>query len=155
MPDTCNWILTRKQYNDWVNNDSSGILWIYGIPGSGKSVLASSIVDRLSSKSSFVPLLYFFCSSRNKNRRVSVHILRSLVFQLESQRPGLADLVEAAYKASTSKTADTFEQLWELFERMVHETKSLTCVVDGLDECLERNDEGHWSAHFSLVGLLS
>ncbi|KAF2110293.1 ankyrin repeat-containing domain protein [Lophiotrema nucula] len=41
---------------------------------------------------------------------------------------------------------DRFETLWKVFERMIRDTKlqSVTCIIDGLDECLETELEGFW-----------
>lgn len=141
---TCSWLLGKEEYNNWVRETESSILWIYGIPGSGKSVLASYIIERLRSPTgeSTVPLIYFFCSGRDRNRRVTAHILRSFIFQLQTQHPNLANLVEQAYKDSMTKGADRFEELWTLFESMVRE-QTVVCVIDGLDECQERDEDGN------------
>ena len=44
---TCTWILKHEQYKRWLATDGATCLWIHGIPGSGKSVLSSAIVDNL------------------------------------------------------------------------------------------------------------
>jgi hypothetical protein len=143
--DTCTWLLAKKQYISWASSTQSNILWVYGIPGSGKSVLASYIIDNLRFKNgetdSKVPVVYFFCSGRNENQRTSIHILRSLVSQLQVQHPDLGDLVADAYKSSAARVANSFDELWTLFKEMC-ERISAICVIDGLDECQERHEDG-------------
>ncbi|KAI1780284.1 hypothetical protein F4818DRAFT_435491 [Hypoxylon cercidicola] len=43
---TCNWILDSDPFRTWLQHDS-GILWLKGIPGSGKTVLSASVVQKL------------------------------------------------------------------------------------------------------------
>ena len=111
--DTGTWLLGKDEYNSWTESAQSSILWIYGIPGSGKSVLASYIIDNIRPKSanSEAPLVYFFCSGRNENQRTSIHILRSLISQLQTQSPSLGGLVAEAYKSSSARVANDFDKL--------------------------------------------
>jgi hypothetical protein len=143
--DTCTWLLSKEPYTSWTNSTKSNILWLHGIPGGGKSVLASYVIDNLHLKNIEpalqAPVVYFFCSGRNENQRTSIHILRSLVSQLQAQNPDLADLVADAYKSSASRVADSFDELWALFRRMC-EMISVICVIDGLDECQQRDEDG-------------
>jgi hypothetical protein len=37
---TCQWIISTETYQQWHGGDTNGLLWIKGIPGSGKSVMA-------------------------------------------------------------------------------------------------------------------
>ena len=40
FPDTCQWLLKTPQYQSWlVDNKKHSILWLWGIPGSGKFLL--------------------------------------------------------------------------------------------------------------------
>ncbi|KAF8538575.1 hypothetical protein BDD12DRAFT_740749, partial [Trichophaea hybrida] len=36
---TCTWVLDNRRYKAWAEEDGQKILWIYGGPGCGKSVL--------------------------------------------------------------------------------------------------------------------
>lgn len=62
IADTCTWLLGKDKYNTWADAAESSILWIYGKPGSSKSVFASYIIGRLRSQGSgwAIPLIYFF-----------------------------------------------------------------------------------------------
>ncbi|KAH8691002.1 ankyrin repeat-containing domain protein [Phaeosphaeriaceae sp. PMI808] len=55
---TGNWLLTSDTYQQWHGSDEHGMLWLRGIPGSGKSVLLASIIHHLLQEQ--VPVLYFF-----------------------------------------------------------------------------------------------
>lgn len=49
MQGSCQWLLQRQAFQDWAADspNTSGILWLTGIPGSGKSILASFIIALL------------------------------------------------------------------------------------------------------------
>ena len=51
---TNEWIWSYGPYVEWAT-EASGILWIQGKPGSGKSVLAKSILERFMSMNDSQP----------------------------------------------------------------------------------------------------
>ncbi|KPM36916.1 hypothetical protein AK830_g9654 [Neonectria ditissima] len=55
---TCDWVYSTAVYRQWHDGIDPGILWIRGAPGSGKSVLAASLIEKLSQEE--CPVLYFF-----------------------------------------------------------------------------------------------
>lgn len=58
---TCEWFSTRTSYVKWRDSEEvPSILWVSGLPASGKSVLAGYIVDQLQSDSHNSPCSYFF-----------------------------------------------------------------------------------------------
>ncbi len=140
--DTCGWLQRKIIFKSWRTDRESGILWVYGIPGSGKSILASYIIDQLKPKDDEAPLIFFFCSNRNENRRASSHILRSLIHQLATQRPELWSIIDKAHSRSNSPKADLFEELWQIFVDILGTVSNVVCVVDGLDECQDREEDG-------------
>ena len=137
-------VIRERTVHGLVNATESRILWLYEIPGSGKSVLASYIISqpRFSSQNSNVPVVYLFCSGRDADRRASTHILRSLIFQIQVQSPGLSELVKEAYMDSTTRTAANFDELWLLFKSMITKI-AVVCVIDELDECQEQDEDGN------------
>jgi hypothetical protein len=43
---TCDWILRSTEWTDWISGEYR-LLWIYGITGAGRSVVASYLNDEL------------------------------------------------------------------------------------------------------------
>ncbi|PTB68605.1 hypothetical protein BBK36DRAFT_1090573, partial [Trichoderma citrinoviride] len=41
------WLLSKPAYSDWRKSSFSSVLWLHGIPGSGKTKLASLVVDEI------------------------------------------------------------------------------------------------------------
>ena len=55
---TGKWLRKTNTYEQWRQSSEHGLLWIKGMPGSGKSVMAASIIHQLRKEE--VPVLYFF-----------------------------------------------------------------------------------------------
>ncbi|KAM0380035.1 hypothetical protein ACHAPZ_000237 [Fusarium culmorum] len=45
---TGEWLHRSENYQQWHQTPENGLLWIKGVPGSGKSVVAASLIDKLS-----------------------------------------------------------------------------------------------------------
>lgn len=86
VPGTGGWLLAHPVYVQWKSSSSSAILLLEGIMGSGKTMLASKVIDSFLSEKqvSSTPFAYFYCA-RNAfewERSDPDHILRSLVRQM-------------------------------------------------------------------------
>jgi predicted ATPase len=65
LPGSCQWLFKKDIFNSWEKSSASSILWLHGIPGSGKSMLTYSVIIRLCTMYDVnaSPLLaYFYCS---------------------------------------------------------------------------------------------
>jgi Cdc6-like AAA superfamily ATPase len=61
---TCIWLFEKEEFKDTCSSVTSSVLCLQGNPGSGKSVLASAIVEHLSTtaaRDGHHPPLYYFC----------------------------------------------------------------------------------------------
>ncbi|KAI4647022.1 uncharacterized protein J4E78_008994 [Alternaria triticimaculans] len=143
---TCEWVSETDAYKSWIAK-SSGLLWISGDAGKGKTMLSLHLVSSLKSDSSAAHVVHFF-SSRDQGRNNGASILRGLIYQLLSQRPSLFKHVLDDYdKHGTSLFDDRkFQALWTIFARMLYDKNiiPITCILDGLDECDEDGLEDFW-----------
>lgn len=82
------WLLNHDRYLHWRNTSSSSIFLLHGILGSGKTSLASIVVNSFlresSAHASSASLAYFYCtrSSAKAERSNSDKIMRSILRQL-------------------------------------------------------------------------
>ena len=82
------WLLNHRDYLGWQSSSASSIFLLHGMAGSGKTSLASAIVDSVllqSSNQASPPLLaYFYCSKNPSEVEPSdpQEIMRSIVRQL-------------------------------------------------------------------------
>lgn len=111
-PGTCTWILDRPEFDAWMNsapNDTvTRMLWLTGIPGAGKTVLSSFVINRCSEVSSekpSPPILYFFSKNTDSDKNSVLSVTRSLVFQLYSLFPAnlSAELISSSNNSGKEK----------------------------------------------------
>ena len=85
---TGNWIRTDALFEKWVSR-TSPVLYVSGIPGSGKSFLSSNVISYLREKHpqgvqdpSHVSIGYFFFKDDKPDLRSVHQALRDLSFQI-------------------------------------------------------------------------
>ncbi|KAL8808980.1 MAG: hypothetical protein Q9200_003840 [Gallowayella weberi] len=135
---TCEWLLEEDRYIEWLNvqDQARTILWLNGGAATGKSVLASFIINNLVEKG--LSCQYFFIRYGNRGKRSVSLLLRSIAYQLARDIPEFMEQVlQLVAEATDFATADP-RTLWEkiyksaLFNLKVDRT--LYWIIDGLDE---------------------
>lgn len=118
-------------------------MWIQGKPGSGKSVLASQIIQDLHSFAGSV-VIYVFCKNGEETKNSLESVLRNMIFQAlewSPQKKAFHRLLLNARLNEKSQFAQSIEGLWNLLTQMINETEGIHCVIDGLDECHSSKSE--------------
>ena len=140
-PGTCTWFLEHPEYKQWRQDFSSGILWLSGDPGCGKSVLANFLVNELQREESQNTLssdvCYFFFKDDNLTQSNALFGVRALLHQLISTRPILPTNLRIEFEAKGEHLFKSFDIVWRSFLSVLNATPSRNtiCVLDGLDEC--------------------
>ncbi|KAG5748579.1 hypothetical protein H9Q70_008760 [Fusarium xylarioides] len=144
---TCTWITETSTYQSWLSGsgDSRG-LQIQGGEGRGKTMLAIYLTEQLEQLAACMStdtVLYFFCNHGNINANSATAVFRGLIWQFCRLRPELLyHGLKRAVSVDEGRIAlatNSVETLWQIFTAMVQDpnTGTVTCVVDGLDECDE------------------
>ena len=144
MSGTCQWITQRKNFVDWVESielfDGPRVFWLVGLPAMGKTLLASYIVDWLTSAGINKSCQCHFFSSGHQNKRTIAYSLRAIASQLayinEEFREKLFTLHEET-NISFSSQDQNYSVIWEkIFEGIIFklETKPLYWIFDAVDE---------------------
>ncbi|KAI0840854.1 hypothetical protein F5Y06DRAFT_294126 [Hypoxylon sp. FL0890] len=131
---TCTWILNHSVYEEWVESPDTSLLWISADPGCGKSVLASFLVDHLSSsKATGMNICYFFFKSDNIEQADAMNGIAAL-HQLYTQQ---TDLIATGVNHLQGGNMRQLKELWNIFVRSVEhqDAHSTVCILDGIDEC--------------------
>jgi len=132
QPGTCNWMLTHEDLRPWLDERKGyPLIWMTAIPGAGKSIMCSLIIDHLQ-RSEDENILYYFCGHRSLEVDSCSRVLRTLVVQMLRQNIDLTPLVHQAYllKGSTRSRIT----MKKLLRDLLHGAKSTRVVLDGLDE---------------------
>ncbi|KAH0558415.1 hypothetical protein GP486_004928 [Trichoglossum hirsutum] len=153
MDSGCFWFLQSKNryIGDWLREPASSVpiprdmIWVKGAPGTGKSVLASAVVDYLLQRhqGSAVPVLYFFCKDDHVEKRSSLPILRSLVSQLIAQQPQLSSRFEELYRQSGQAQVESFYALIPTFLNALADCPFSYIIIDAVDEG-DRDSQNHF-----------
>ncbi|KAF2031340.1 hypothetical protein EK21DRAFT_88059, partial [Setomelanomma holmii] len=139
---TCNWLLSRSEFQTWIDQTGSKHLWCYGIPGCGKTVLLGYIVDHLRTKF-LVPnktvVFYFFDSSEKRSLKAS-SFLRCILHQIlksETLLPDIQRRLELLFRDQIEQSEPAISELEELFLQIYDEHENGFLLIDGLDEADE------------------
>ncbi|KAL1734148.1 hypothetical protein EV714DRAFT_281270 [Schizophyllum commune] len=134
---TCNWIFAHDTYRQWSMREC-GLLWLSGIPGSGKSVLASSLIDALRQER-YPTLVYHYCDFGDPSSTSVVSILRSLFVQLLRHAPPAwyDELSSIANQVKSGEPPGSTLEVYGYVQRAVRLYPKQMFIVDALDECQE------------------
>ncbi|KAK6333311.1 hypothetical protein TWF718_011128 [Orbilia javanica] len=142
------WLLKEQIYQDWLLSSGDRLLRVIGCPGSGKTVLSTTIIENLQrqfpniqTQSNHIPVpsctAYFYCSKSTDQSQVTTVILGGLIKQILSQLKELPKCVTQCYEKSCAAGRSTLSEADDpeaLIKAIAQEFNSLYIVVDGLDE---------------------
>ncbi|KAL6831453.1 ankyrin repeat-containing domain protein [Trichoderma sp. SZMC 28015] len=136
---TGDWLYSTDAYKQWHDSEAEGILWLKGIPGSGKSVFAARSLQRLQEED--VPALYFFFRQIIRANYEPTALLRDWLVQILPYSPPLqARLKEYLDERRTIETLSITEMFRDLRLACTYVPK-VYCVIDALDEMNLGNDQ--------------
>ncbi|RDA96188.1 hypothetical protein CP533_1689 [Ophiocordyceps camponoti-saundersi (nom. inval.)] len=138
-PGTGKWFLESSTFRDWESGKRSK-LWLHAGPGSGKTVLMTTVVDHLRDGSRIV--LPFYFDFRDKSKTTVDSMLHCVVSDLCKTSRDCRHELDSLYKScgSGGKQPDTDSLSISLVSVMskVKCPKDVYIVIDALDECTER-----------------
>ncbi|KAF2733336.1 ankyrin [Polyplosphaeria fusca] len=144
VPGTGAWLKSTAVYQEWLHgtNKNHGLLWIKGIPGSGKSVVAAHLVQDLSRSHPGVPVLFFFFRQIIDANHAPVALLQDWLAQILEYSPPLQKRLKGYIDARRPIASLSMEDLWkDLRLAFTGLTDGVFCIADALDEIDSGNDE--------------
>ncbi|KAF8444436.1 hypothetical protein BDZ91DRAFT_853780 [Kalaharituber pfeilii] len=144
-PETGSWILNDRHMKCWLDssNFTNTELWLFGIPGAGKTILTSVIVQYLEKIGQSTPsagaipvaVAYFYCRYRTENKDSLNAVGRGILSQLIKHNKGIISLLWEKMADSGEITLKASNLLVELLEVAMKDSKTSYVIIDGLDEC--------------------
>jgi len=138
QPCTGLWFLQGDAYAKWkTKNEDSSFLWLYGIPGSGKTVLSSTIIQNISEtlvKEAGNSVAYFYFDVNDASKQDSDAMVKSLVIQLFQHKVPTA-LCQLFERCKETNSQPSTSSLLEILKQMVQERDRTYFIIDALDEC--------------------
>ncbi|KAG4254481.1 hypothetical protein FPRO04_11437 [Fusarium proliferatum] len=141
------WLTESPTFVRWLETPGSK-LWLTGIPGAGKTILAGSVIQEalsLNHASRKTGVAFFFCDYKDSKTWNIVNILGALASQLARQNDESYDVLDAYYESlyppeGLPQTADS-DELRAQISKMCETFDQTIIVVDGIDECDDMTDE--------------
>jgi hypothetical protein len=136
------WVLDNSSFQQWHNDPQSGLLWIKGDPGKGKTMLLCGIINELQKPvARTASVSYFFCQATDSRINGATAVLRGLLYLLVSQQPALTAHVRKRYDQagkSVFEDANAWVVLTEIFADVLHDPSLgiAYILIDALDECV-------------------
>ena len=135
---TGDWLLSSAPFRQWHDSNDDGMLWIKGIPGSGKSVIASTLVERLTAEGA--PVLFFFFRQIIDANHTPIALLRDWLDQLLAYSPPLQVRLHGYVEDGRELKSFSIHNLWEELKVAIASLPKVYFVVDALDEMDRGND---------------
>jgi hypothetical protein len=139
-PRTSAWLMENASFKDWI--DSSGsMLWLHGIPGAGKTILCSSIIEHLNDTlvdAVDSSVLYFYFDFADTGKQTVANFVKSLIYQLLSTSNGgsIDPASQLHKKCNAGAEEPQLDELVEVFWEILPAKKTVYICIDALDECL-------------------
>ncbi|KAI0285162.1 hypothetical protein BC826DRAFT_1189750 [Russula brevipes] len=135
---TAQWFFRGGIFNQWKSNGS--FLWVHGKPGSGKSVLCSSIIQDIFAlrKAGRASMAYFYFDFRDIDKQNLQNLLPSLLIQLSAQSNSCCDILSRLYSAHDRGVQKPSDRAMAkcLKEMLALKAQGHTYIIlDALDEC--------------------
>jgi hypothetical protein len=151
---TGEWLTGGEEWKHWISGNpdpKSQFLWIYGIPGAGKTFLACSMIKRVSShvkahgKTQGLASAYYYCYHGRKSdeKDEAVNLLRSVISQLCATSKSIPVILNDLFD---SHREPSLSDLLDCLEAALMKFSTAYVVVDAVDESDPRP---------KLIGVLS
>ncbi|OAL53543.1 HET-domain-containing protein [Pyrenochaeta sp. DS3sAY3a] len=141
--DTGLWLLNSTKFTTWKGRAASR-LWLYGIPGCGKTILSSAIIEHLLQHCNTdigIVIAYFFFDFNDAQKQDLELMLRSLLCQLLSSSAMIPQLIDALFSSCRNRQRQPSPQeLLESIREMLQLFTHVYIVLDALDECTQRQE---------------
>jgi len=132
------WFLNSTEFQEWLKENQK-TLFCPGIPGAGKTILTSIVVNDLTSRFSgdlSVGIAYVYCNFRQKSEQRIDDLLASLLKQLAKSCSSLPQCVKDLYNYHKKQgTRPLLDEISRSLQSVASLYQRVFIVVDAPDEC--------------------
>lgn len=134
---TGQWLLDSTEYHQWTET-AKQTLFCPGIPGAGKTILTSIVIDDLHARfrdDECVSIAFLYCNFRRQSEQKVEDLLSSLLRQLSRDQASLPECIKSLYNKHKGKTRPSLDELSRALQIVANLFTRIFIVVDALDEC--------------------
>jgi NACHT domain len=139
---TGQWLLESAEFKAWLETDKQ-TLFCPGIPGAGKTILSSIVVEELSTRffnDSTISIAYIYCNFRRQDEQNADVLLASLLKQLAECQPSLPGSIKDLYdRHKSNRTRPSLEEISSTLQSLATCFSRVFIIIDALDECQSSN----------------
>jgi len=135
---TGDWVFQTPEWDNWVNFRERAI-WLHGIPGAGKTVLASHVIEKIRSICTGKKQIYsYYYCYHGHNQDESSPFLRSIVSTLLAEQDG-GEVPEATLNSFQRNIPLDQQLLLDSLEQLLLQySDPFYVAIDALDESQDR-----------------
>jgi Cdc6-like AAA superfamily ATPase len=126
------------EFQMWLDTNKQ-VLFCPGIPGAGKTILTSIVVEELNTKfqsNNSFGIAYLYCNFKRKHEQKAEDLLASLLKQLIQEQSNIPESVKAIYNNHKDKhTQPSLDEISRALQSVTAMFSRTFIIVDALDEC--------------------
>jgi Cdc6-like AAA superfamily ATPase len=138
QPGTGQWLLDSAEFQKWLDT-SKQTLFCQGIPGAGKTILTSIVVDDLCKRYRGDPTIgiaFVYCNFRRRGEQQADDLLANLLKQLTQGRSPLPSSIKDLYgQHQARQTRPSLDEISTALRSVAAMYSRVFIIVDALDEC--------------------
>ena len=135
--DTGQWLLNSSEYQSWISG-AEPILFCPGIPGAGKTMIASIVIHNLQERfpEKDVGVAYFYCNYKQHAEQTLVNLMTGLLKQLVQKHSPLPDEAKSLYvRHDSGRTRPSIQEISNAILSVAGSLSRVYVIIDALDEC--------------------
>ncbi|KAF5983310.1 ankyrin protein [Fusarium bulbicola] len=136
-PGTGCWLIETSEYRKWFKTPGQ-TLFCQGIPGVGKTILTSGLIDHLGSElasDSTSGISYIFCNFQRQDQQTSDGLLLCILKQLSAGLPLLPQCLRSLYTHhAIQRTRPSSREIISTLGSVISEHSRVFIIMDALDE---------------------
>lgn len=140
-PGTGQWILEDKTFKEWVDT-ANNTLFCHGIPGAGKTIITSVVVNHLNShfRSKDVGVAHIYCHFAQQADQSPRRLLASLLKQLAQTQSSIdPHLIQLYERYTATKSTPSMEDILDTLVSVICSVTSVFIIIDAIDELATSN----------------
>ncbi|KFY17886.1 hypothetical protein V492_00310, partial [Pseudogymnoascus sp. VKM F-4246] len=136
--ETGQWLLDSEKFQIWLNTEKQ-TLFCPGIPGAGKTILTSIVVEELTTRFSDDPTIgiaYIYFNFGRQSEQQIDDLLASLLKQLAGSQSSLPATIRDLYdRHKTKRTRPSHDDITGVLQSVAASYLRVFIIVDAVDEC--------------------
>ena len=133
---TGQWLFESPEFKEWMSKSGQTLL-CRGIPGAGKTMLASIAVDHLQRAfhQKNIPVTYIYCDYKRQHEQTPANLIASILKQLLQHCDSIPESVRRSHRHHVnSVTRPPLDEVYDMLTNVFVHFSQIYIVVDALDK---------------------